>query len=126
LSVREKVDGILWLNLNVIPILSLILMISSIGTFISLIFGQVISMPGINIPVPVSYALMILGLGATIGTVFAGLYKVKQIRYLIFAISMMINSQFMCFTVGAKAYFDILTNRPFKWIKTERNGIVTV
>ena len=74
---------------------------------------------------PYSYISMVVGTGATIGTVFAGLYKVNQIKYLKFAISMILNSYVMCFVVCMKAYFDILTNRPFKWIKTERNGIVT-
>ena len=72
-----------------------------------------------------SILLMAIGTGATIGTVFAGLHKVKQVEYLKFSVSMIVNSYIMSFIVCAKAYFDILTNRPFKWIKTERNGVVS-
>ena len=120
LSFREKVDGVLWLNLNSIPILA---MVGVIGWLITIII------PITLFPLPVTIALsavsLIIGLGATIGTVYAGLYKVKQVNYLKFAVSMIANSYIMCYIVSIKAYFDILTNRPFKWIKTERNGIVT-
>ena len=118
LSLREKIDGVLWLNLNCIPIFI------TLGTIVG--FTHLVLYPvDLMIPQPYSYILMIVGTGATIGTVFAGLYKVNQVKYLKFAVSMILNSYVMCFVVCMKAYFDILTNRPFKWIKTERNGIVT-
>jgi len=117
LSLREKIDGVLWLNLNCIPLFI------ALGTIVGL--ANIILYPVNLVPQPYSLAFMILGTGATIGTVFAGLYKAKQVSYLKFAISMILNSYVMCFVVCMKAYFDILTNRPFKWIKTERNGIVT-
>ncbi len=126
LTIREKIDGILWLNLNIIPVF---IMISTIAAYVYLIIGTPDPLTGLIpdlIPAPFSYVFLVVGLGATIGTVFAGLYRVRQIRYIIFAVSMMVNSYVMCFLVSTKAYFDILTNRPFKWIKTERNGIVTV
>jgi cellulose synthase/poly-beta-1,6-N-acetylglucosamine synthase-like glycosyltransferase len=134
LSRREKVDGLLWLNLNCIPIL----------TVLTTIVGGVITLQNILNPTdmtsimsslddPLSFAeafaapiaLTLFGLGATIGTVYAGLHRVKEVHYLKFAVSMIVNSYIMCFFVSTKVYIDILMNRPFKWIVTERNGVVT-
>lgn len=130
LSLREKVDGVLWLNLNCIPLLAMVAIVAGLanlliqnenftlgGFFNSFVFDLYSILP--------SVALSAIGLGATIGTVYAGLSKVKQVQYLKFAVSMIINSYIMCFIVSLKAYIDILTNRPFKWVVTERNGTVT-
>jgi cellulose synthase/poly-beta-1,6-N-acetylglucosamine synthase-like glycosyltransferase len=122
LSWKEKIDGVLWLNLNCIPLF----------TVLASIISAVCFLPPINIallPLDASIiygaTLTAIGLSATLATIFTGLYKVKQVNYLKFAISMLINSYIMCYIVSMKAFFDIATNRPFKWIVTERNGVVT-
>jgi hypothetical protein len=71
-----------------------------------------------------SIALMIISAGATAAMVFAGLYHIKQLRYLKFATLMIISSFIMSFSVSIKVYLDILSNSPFKWTKTERSGNV--
>lgn len=122
LSLREKIDGILWLNLNCIPILALIATSIGVTNFLIQTNGSSNQdLFGINTILP-AITLTIIGLGATIGTVYAGLHQVKQIRYLKFAISMIINSYIMCFIISTKVYIDIAMRRPFKWIVTERNG----
>ncbi len=113
LSLREKVDGVLWLNLNCIPIF---ITIGTLVGFISLLLA-----PVELIPQPFSVALIIFGAGATFATVFTGLYRVKQVRYLKFAFLMMLNSYVMCFVICLKVYLDIITNRAFSWEKTERS-----
>jgi cellulose synthase/poly-beta-1,6-N-acetylglucosamine synthase-like glycosyltransferase len=130
LSRREKVDGLLWLNLNCIPILTVLA--TTIGAGITLhsilteglnkYITNLTSEPWAFVP---AILLSLFGLGASIGTVYAGLHNVKEIRYLKFAISMIVNSYIMCFIISTKAYIDILMNRPFKWIVTERNGVIT-
>jgi cellulose synthase/poly-beta-1,6-N-acetylglucosamine synthase-like glycosyltransferase len=115
LSLREKVDGVLWLNLNCIP------MFITVGTIVGLM--GLFFLPVNLIPEPFSVALMVFGTGATFATVSIGLYRVKQIKYLKFAFLMMLNSYVMCFVICLKVYFDILANRSFKWEKTERSGI---
>ncbi len=130
LSLREKVDGLLWLNLNCIPILTVLATVVGVGILLGNMFtmgwdAYITSATSDPLAYVPAIALSLFGLGATIGTVYAGLYKVKEVRYLKFAISMIINSYIMCFFVSTKAYFDILMNRPFKWIVTERNGVVT-
>ncbi len=130
LSRREKVDGLLWLNLNCIPILTVLATILGAGITLNQIyrlgFGGYLATVPFNLwdYVP-AIALTLFGIGATIGTVYAGLHNVKEVRYLKFAVSMIVNSYIMCFFVSTKVYLDILLNRPFKWIVTERNGVVT-
>ncbi len=123
LSFREKVDGVLWLNLNTIPILAVIGVAGWSLTLLNPLFNPWLDYP--QIAIGISAFSLAFGLGATIGTVYIGLRKVKQVNYLKFSISMIANSYIMCYLVCIKAYFDILTSRPFKWIKTERSGIVT-
>jgi cellulose synthase/poly-beta-1,6-N-acetylglucosamine synthase-like glycosyltransferase len=118
LSLKEKVDGVLWLNLNCIPMFTVI---ASIISAICFVLFPKLSLMDVRYII----ALTVIGIGATISTVFTGLYKVKQTNYLKFAISMLVNSYIMCYLVSMKAFFDIATNRPFKWIVTERNGVVT-
>ena len=130
LSRREKVDGLLWLNLNCIPILTVLATVIGTGiTIHSILQPNGLEQYILNLAEPLVFVpailLSVFGLGATIGTVFAGLHNVKEIRYLKFAISMIINSYIMCFIISTKAYIDILINRPFKWIVTERNGVIT-
>lgn len=130
LSRREKLDGLLWLNLNCIPILTVLATVVGAVVILQNILrdglggyiASALSTPEAYLP---AIALSIFGLGATIGTVYAGLHNVKEVRYLKFAVSMIINSYIMCFFVSTKVYIDILANRPFKWIVTERNGVVT-
>lgn len=114
LTLREKVDGILWLNLNCIPIFI------TVGTIVGLI--SILLFPTNLMPESFSVALMVFGTGATFATVFVGLYRVKQIKYMKFSLLMMLNSYVMCFVICLKVYFDILINRAFKWEKTERSG----
>ncbi len=122
LSLREKVDGVLWLNLNCIPIF----------TVVASIISAICFLPPLNIALmspeaSIAYAIIMsgIGLGATIATVYVGLAKVHQTNYLKFAISMLANSYVMCYLVTTKAFIDIAVHKPFKWIKTERNGVVT-
>jgi len=43
-------------------------------------------------------ALTLSGLGATVGTVYAGLHNIKEVKYLKFAVSMIVNSHIIfCF-----------------------------
>jgi cellulose synthase/poly-beta-1,6-N-acetylglucosamine synthase-like glycosyltransferase len=116
LSTREKIDTFLWININLIPIL--------------LIMGEIIGVAQYFIsplsvtPQLYAIALMIISAGATAAMVFAGLYHIKQLRYLKFATLMIISSFIMSFSVSIKVYLDILSNSPFKWTKTERSGNV--
>jgi cellulose synthase/poly-beta-1,6-N-acetylglucosamine synthase-like glycosyltransferase len=119
LSFREKVDGVLWLNVNAVPILAVVGVIGWLITIITAITFDPIFVIALTV------ASLSIGLSATLGTVWTGLYKVKQVNYLKFAVSMIANSYIMCYIVCMKAYFDIATNRPFKWIITERSGIVS-
>lgn len=117
LSIREKMEGLLWLNINLIPILIVIGLASGVA--------QLFLSPVNFIPQPYALAFMLLSTVSAIAMVFAGLYQIKQLRYLKFVIPMMIGGYFMSLSVSLKAYFDILSNSPFKWVKTERSGRVT-
>jgi cellulose synthase/poly-beta-1,6-N-acetylglucosamine synthase-like glycosyltransferase len=108
LSTREKIDTFFWININLIPIFGV---------------AQYFLSPNLASQ-PYSIVLMIVSAGATAAMVFAGLYQIKQLRYLKFAILMIISSFLMCFSVSIKVYLDILSNSPFKWTKTERSGNV--
>jgi cellulose synthase/poly-beta-1,6-N-acetylglucosamine synthase-like glycosyltransferase len=123
LSKREKVDGLLWLNLNCIPLLTVLATIVGGAVTLYALGTNTYepSMPNVVLGIAIS----LFGLGATIGTIYTGLHNVKEVRYLKFAASMIVNSYIMCFFVSTKVYIDILMNRPFKWIVTERNGVVT-
>ena len=112
LKTWEKIDGLLWLNLNWLPIIISLGMLSGIAS----LFITPIRLPDF---LPIS--LTIFATGATLGTVYVGLRRNNQLQYFRYAISLMANSYVMCFIVSIKAYIDILTRRRFKWIKTERN-----
>jgi cellulose synthase/poly-beta-1,6-N-acetylglucosamine synthase-like glycosyltransferase len=116
LSMREKIDSFFWININLIPIL--------------IIIGQILGVtqyflsPVVQTPQPYSMAMIFISGGATVAMVFASLYQIKQMRYLKFAILMVLNSFIMSFIISIKVYLDILFNSPFKWNKTERSIII--
>lgn len=76
-------------------------------------------------PSPISYLYLFFTLMGLVSMTMAGLQKAHQLRYLKYVVLMIINAYPMCFAVSLKAYIDIITNKPLKWTKTERNGIMT-
>ena len=118
LSLREKIEGVLWININCIPVFIMM----SLAAWLLHIFVQHASF---MMPSPISYLYLFFTLMGLVSMTMAGLQKAHQLRYLKYVVLMIINAYPMCFAVSLKAYIDIITNKPLKWTKTERNGIMT-
>jgi cellulose synthase/poly-beta-1,6-N-acetylglucosamine synthase-like glycosyltransferase len=119
LSLREKIEGAMWINLNCVPFFV------TLGLFCWLTHIFVLPV-SFMLPSPLSYIYLIATAGGLVSMTFAGLSKCKSVgKYFKYVVLMVLNSYPMCFAVTLKAYFDILFNRPLKWVKTERSGIMT-
>lgn len=122
LSLREKIDATLWICDHFIPIFVIL------TTAYTLFSAFVVPMPMslFRFPYPWAYIFVIFGLGAFISKSLMGLSRVKECRkYAIFILFNILGCYPMVFVITPKAYLDILFNRPLKWVKTERSGVVT-
>jgi len=115
LSLREKIDSVLWINSYSVALLVLVGFALWIARWITGIRNWVLSWWG-----AVIYAIIsAMGLGSMI---LAGCYVSNELKYAKYFPLIIGMAYPMCFGVSAKAFLDIAINRERRWIKTERSG----